>query len=394
MFRINKCISTINVYLLIIVLISFFSPPKQCIGKNNSKIEKKIVKILEDFDAIGLSVVVVKDGKICYHQAFGYNPDYSDVSLRKPISCNDLYYLASVSKTFVGTAIMQLVERGLISLDDDVNNYLDFSVRNPSYPNMPITIKMLLCHHSSLKKDADYETFDTINPLYNEKYKYCYNDYKPGSALTYSNLGFVILGAVIEKVSGLRFDHYIRRYILKPLNLYGSYNMADLDSSRFVRSFWYDHKESKYVEQYMTYRNDHEMMDKYVLGYSTPALRPAGGMVMSSIDLAKYMIMHINKGKYRRGKRILKEQSENLLWQKQGDTVFGLSFVHFLTTIPGVDLIGMTGGARGIHSAMLFQPEEKYGFVVICNGCTSKSADGSEMNKLIIRELYNTLIVN
>jgi CubicO group peptidase (beta-lactamase class C family) len=387
--------SAIDKHLLNIVMISFIVCfPQRCLGKVNEILEKKIIKILADFDAIGLSVVVVKDGKIYYHQTFGYNPDYSDTIQKKTIRKENLYYLASVSKTFVGTAIMRLVEKGALSLDDDVNKYLDFCVRNPYFPEEPITIKMLLCHHSSLRKDVDYDNFDKINPKYNKQYKSFYNDYKPGSALEYSNLGFVILGAVIEKVSGLRFDHFINKYILKPLNLYGSYNVADLDSGLFVRTYSYSHKHSKFVKQDNTYYNDQKLMDQYVLGYSTPALKPAGGMVISALDLAKYMILHINKGKYKRHKRLLKEDSEKQLWQKQGNSGFGLSFVHFLTTIPGVDLIGMTGGAKGIHSAMLFQPEGKYGFVVICNGCKAKSADGSEMNKSIIRELYKSFIAN
>ena len=375
-----------------ILCLSCFSE-KRLYSKYDS-LNTRIVGIMNDFKAVGLSVVVVKDNKIVYQHAYGYNPNYNKEEARNPIKKDNLYYLASVSKTFVGTAIMQLVEKGFLSLDDDVNNHLDFIVRNPYFPDIPITIKMLLCHHSSLKNGADYDSFDKIRPQFNKDYKSFYNNYKPGSQLAYSNLGFVLLGAVIEKVSGLRFDQYIMKNIIKPLKLYGSYNMSDLDSNLFVRTYWYSHVSKRFYKQEMTYRNDQEQMSHYVPGYSTPALRPADGMVISPDDLAKYMLMHMNKGKYKHYKRILKEESEEQLWQKQGNSVFGLSFVHFLTTIPGADLIGMTGGARGIHSSMLFQPEGKYGFVVICNGCTAKPADGSEMNKLIIRELYNTLIVN
>ena len=380
-----------------VIIASMLSICVLCISKKqlsytNEDIDIQIANIMKDYSAIGLSVVVVKNGRIVFQKAYGYNPDYSDESKRKPIKSNNLFYIASVSKTFVGTAIMQLVERGKLSLDDDVNNYLDFSVRNPNFPNVPITIRMLLCHHSSLKKDMDYDSFDKLLTKANENNKFFYNNYQPGSALSYSNLGYVILGAVIEKVSGLRFDRYINKNILRPLKLYGSYNMADLDSNRFVRTYWYNPNDAKFIKQFTTYSNNQAMMEHYVLGYSTPAFRPADGMVISSGDLAKYMIMHINKGKNGHKKRILKEKSEDTMWQKNGKTVHGFSFFHSSNLIPGNDMIGMTGGARGIHSIMFFQPEKKFGFVVICNGCAAKSADGSEMNKLIIRELYNTFV--
>jgi CubicO group peptidase (beta-lactamase class C family) len=357
----------------------------------HGNISGQIDSLRKVYDNIGLSVVVVKDGEIVYSDNFGYNPNPSDPTKGVPIRKKDLFYIASVSKTFVGTAIMQLVERGQLSLEDDVNKYFDFNVRNPNFPKAPITIRMLLSHRSSIKKNVDYDDFDKLNPSLNKDYLQFWNDYMPGSALDYSNLGYVILGAVIEKVSGMRFDDYIQRNILRPLRLRGGYDVGKLGNARFVYPSRYrvDH----YVVQKQAYSKDSEKKSQYVLGYSTPILNPAGGMKISAIDLAKYMVMHMNMGMGRRKTRVLTEESEMKMWERQEGTAHGLSFVHFTKVIPGEDLVGMNGANHGIHSSMYFHPEKKYGFVVICNGCNSKTYADSGLNDEVIRMLYNSIII-
>lgn len=280
---------------------------------------------------------------------------------------------------------MQLVEKKKISLDDDVNKYLDYSVRNPKFPQTPITIKMLLCHRSGLKRSSPYSGnfIDVLIDGKKDKLEKLFEEFHPGDGFSYSNMGFDILGAVIEKATGIRFDEYVDNNILKPLKIYGGYDISRLDTSRFVRT--YSYKDGKFRKLSTVYSK--EVIKDYKLGYSINKLWPAGGMVISAHDLAVYMIAHMNKGKLKGKKRILTKRSEEILWERQAGTGFGLSFVHAVNTIPNVDLVGMTGGARGIHSLMMFSPEKRIGFVIICNGCTSKSADGIEMNKRVMSEL-------
>ena len=379
--------------LVLIILLSFlgiFSGTEKKCFVQKKEIRKQIETIRENYGNIGLSVVVVKNNRIVYSDNFGYNPDPSDPSQGKPIRKNDLYYIASISKTFVGTAIMQLVEEGKLSLEDDVNHYLGFSLRNPSFPDTPITIRMLLSHRSSLKKGADYDDFDKINPEKADDLYAFFNDYPPGKKADYSNLGFVILGAVVEKVTGMRFDDYVQKHVLKPLGLCGGYDVTKLDDSRFVHSCRY--KDDGFVVQKKAFADKATRPNQYILGYSTPTLSPAGGLKISATDLSKYMMMHINKGKFRWRKRVVAKESEEQMWKGQNKTTYGLSFVHFLKVIPGEDLVGMNGAAYGIHSSMYFHPEKKYGFVVICNGCNSKTYADSGLNNEIIRMLYDSII--
>ena len=81
------------------------------------------------------------------------------------------------------------------------------------------------------------------------------------------------------------------------------------------------------------------------------------------------------------------------MWQPQGsDRKYGFAFSCYDKVVKGVELYGMTGGSHGIHSLFFFNPDEKFGLVVICNGCTSKAANGSQMNYKIVRSLYRHII--
>ena len=381
-----------RLFLSILLLAAAFVVVRCQSSKGVDAAHDEIERIRQQYDNIGLAVVVVKDGKIVYADNFGYNPDLEDPTKGTPIRKDDMFYIASVSKTFVGTAIMQLVEQGILSLDDDVNGYLDFSLRNPRFPDVPITIRMLLCHRSSLKKGAVYDDFDKVNPERAGDVSHLFNDYPPGKKADYSNLGFAILGAVVEKVSGLRYDVYVQKNILAPLRLHGGYDVSKLDSTKFVNSCRYDAKKDSFVVQRKAFARKAEKMNQYVLGYSTTALRPASGMILSSTDLASYMMMHMADGKGRHGKRVLKKNSERQMREGQNKTVYGLSFVHFLKVIPGEDLIGMNGAGYGAHSAMFFNPDKKFGFVVICNGCKSKTYADSGLNDDVVRFLYDYFI--
>ncbi len=351
-------------------------------------IEDEISALMAEYHAIGTSVAVVKDGKIVYAKAFGYKNREKSI----PLETTDLFRIASVSKTFLATAVLQLMEKGKLSLDDDVNRYLDFKVRNPNYSDSPITIKMLLCHRSSINDNQGYKAFDKINPDVTSYYAKSYCDYAPDEGYTYCNMNYNILGAVIEKVSGERFDKYIKNHIMKPLQLHGSFNGLELDSVLFVSPYRYRKNQDSLFLIKDVYQPHRQELKNYEMGYSTTVFSPPGGMIISVEDLARYMTMHMYNGKVGQ-KRILKASSEHSMRKVQTEkTQYALSLMHYKLLIPNEDLIGQTGGKHGIHTAMIFHPEKKYGFIVFCNGCKSKSIDGHEMNFEIIRKLYVLLI--
>ncbi|WP_223833646.1 serine hydrolase domain-containing protein [Pedobacter riviphilus] len=206
----------------------------------NEKVEADFKQIMEKFSAVGAAVAVVKDGKIIYTHAFGLK----DLENKKPLTDQDIFRIASISKSFSATSIMQLVEAGKISLDDDFGDLVGFKIRNPKFPDQKITLKMALSHTSGLNDSQGYLNLDVINPDKNPNWAKCYNDYAPGSKFDYCNLNFNLIGAIIEKKSGERFDNYVKKHVLKPLGLYADYCVDSLDSTRFVHLYEY-HADTK-----------------------------------------------------------------------------------------------------------------------------------------------------
>lgn len=377
--------------VIFLFVICFF-----CNDVVGQSLDTEIQKVMKKYHAVGVTAVVVKNNEVIYNHTFGYNPDYSDTTRREPIPTNGIYVIASISKSFVATAIMQLVEKNLLNLDDDVDNFLDFRVRNPQYPDTPITVRMLLNQRSSIN-DKHYGSLSHIDPEKGEKWKECYNDYCPGTKFKYCNFNYNLLGAIIEKVTGQRFFDYIDTNIMNPLGLNASYNLTKINSTMLVRSYKYDKetkgfKKDSYIYNPQYYR---EKLKDYKLGSSTAFFSPSGGVKISAIDLAKYMIMYMNYGEYHE-KRILSKESVLEMWKPQGEdespdsyfTQYGLSFSRWSKIVDGESFVGITGGAHGVHSAMYFNPEKKYGLIVICNGCTSDI----KMKDSVVKVLYKYLI--
>jgi CubicO group peptidase (beta-lactamase class C family) len=352
------------------------------------KVEADIQQIMQQYNMVGLSVAVVKKDAIVYANSFGQK----DTESQTPLANNDLFRIASISKSFTATSLMQLAEAGKLSLDDDVGKLVGFRVRNPNYPEKVITLRMLLSHTSSINDSKGYFTLDAIDPAKNPDWAKCYNSYEPGTSYEYCNLNFNMAGTILEKVSGERFDQYVKHHILDPLGLYGGYNVSSLDSSLFVTLYAYDPDSGRFSPSPAAYAPRRKEIRSYAMGYSTPVFSPTGGMKISATDLAKYMAMHLNKGKYK-DTRIISKKSAKQMQAKIADNGYGLALTTTDKLIPGKVLTGHTGSAYGLYSAMFFQPKGKYGFVVITNGCSAPDSD--EYNKALvatINSLYRNLI--
>lgn len=328
-------------------------------------LDADIQKIMQKHDVVGLSVVVVKDGEIIYTNAFGLK----DLESETPLSENDIFRIASISKSFSATSIMQLVEAKKVSLNDDISGLVGFKVRNPRYPDKVITLKMVLSHTSSVNDSQGYFNFDVINPATNKDWAKCYNDYPPGGGYEYCNLNYNMVGAVIERLSGERFDEYVRNHILRPLGLYGGYNIDSLDSRLFTTLYAYNDSTSAFEPSPMAYAPRTEVISNYVMGYTTPVFSPTGGMKISAPHLAKYMMMHMHNGTLNGVTIISKKSAKTMQKPVAIEERYGLALEKFDDVIPGETLTGHTGNAYGLYSAMLFQPRRKFGFVVITNGC-------------------------
>lgn len=332
---------------------------------------QRLTQLMQDYPVMGLSVAVVKEGKVVHTQALGWKEEG-----KERLETTDLFRIASISKSFTATALLQLVEKKVISLDDDVSDLIGFRIRNPKFPDTVITLRMLLSHTSSINDQQGYFTLDAIHPEKNASWQGVYNAYAPGKGYEYCNLNFNLAGAILEKYSGVRFDAYIQENILTPLGLYGGYDVDQLDKSRLATLYTYQRDSVEFTASPAAYVSKSEELKTYVPGYSTPIFSPTGGMKISAPDLAKYLLLHMNYGKVGTTRIISTANAKAMQTPLSTDENYGLALWKTDVLLPGVELVGHTGSAYGLYSALFFNPTEKYGFVVISNGCDPTEEEG------------------
>lgn len=388
----------ISKFLLAMAAAVMMLPSCNTAPTREQRTDEALKAVMEEFKTVGLAVAVVKDGEFLYNKSFGYK----DLENQIPLQNGDVVRIASTSKSFVATGIMQLVEKGLLSLDDDVSDLIGFKVRNPHFPDTPITLRMILSHTASINDNGEnYFTLDHINPAVNGDCADAYFTYGPGEGYNYSNLGMNLAGTILEKISGVRFDNYIRDNIIKPLGLYGGHNVDSLDASRFALIYHLD-ENGEYAVSDGPYKSRADEMPNYVLGYSAPIFSPTGGVKMSVEDLAKYVMMHMNFGELN-GVRIISEESSKIMQTAvpftKGDAIntycLGLGEFPYQTdepkyNVPGNYLIGHSAGSYGLSGIMLWSNSDKWGMVAMANGLTN--IPGKSFLQTIATAVYHACV--
>jgi CubicO group peptidase (beta-lactamase class C family) len=162
----------------------------------------------------------------------------ADVAAGRKLSADDPVRVASVSKLVVALGVMRLVERGQLDLDEDVSRQLGWTLRNPRFPDAPITLRLLLSHRSSLTDAAGYYATPLDGQL-----RATFNDprawdaeHAPGRYYRYTNLNFPVVAAVMERATGERFDRLMQRLVLKPLGLQACFNWDSCDAATAARA--------------------------------------------------------------------------------------------------------------------------------------------------------------
>jgi len=279
--------------------------------------EQYVNRLLEIADMPGFAVGIINKDRSIETYMFGETKINTD----NPPTKNTVFLAASLTKTVTATAILQLWEQGKIDLDDDINDYLPFPVRHPDYPNIPITIKMLLTHtggftnilwrtflyFSFFHYPIDwYEFYLTPgNPFYHADN---WNDYPPGEGIYYTSLGYDLLGYIVEQVSAIPFEDYCNQYIFEPLHMHNT--SLRLNEIKFDQlTTFYIHLLGIYVPiPYYEVHND-----------------GSGGMYTTVEDTCHFLKMHMQLESYQ-GTEIL-----------QPETVKKMHTVQF-PTLPSYDI--------------------------------------------------------
>ncbi len=326
----------------------------------------------------GFCVIMFDANHIIYQHGFGF----ADLANKRPYTVDTVQPIGSISKTLIGMALMKGVERGWFKLDDDVNTILPFPVRNPQFPDRPITLRQLATHTSGIvDRDSVYAAAyvpGDRNPLrigaFLEDYfgkdgktysKRNFAATAPGSAFAYSNIGATLAAYVVELKAGESYADFTRKTFLQPLGM--------------TRSGWTDAETGA----------DHAILyDEKLKPYPTYSLMtyPDGGLRTSCTDLAR-LVAEVLKG--RAGKdgvltasdaAILlspeftagampagisaKEPNQGIFWQYRREGTIG----HF-------------GGDPGVTTFMGIDPKTNVGRIVLMNlgGDDALRAYGAEL---------------
>jgi CubicO group peptidase (beta-lactamase class C family) len=314
----------------------------------------------------GLSACAINNGDIIWSGNYGY----ADIDQNIEPKDSTLFYLASVSKTFIGVALMQLWEQGLFNLDDDINQYLPWEVHNPYYPDSIITFRMLMSHTSAILDNMDLWYvlvswgYDYPMPLgeYLRNYltpngDYYYPDinfgnYVPGTVYNYSNAGAGLAAFLVERINpdSLSFEDYCQEHIFGPLGMNNSsWFLANLDLNDIAVSYYWDGY--SYVSR---------------LQCGIP-LYPAGQLRTSTDQLVRFLIAFMQHGQIG-GTRILDSTTVDLMTTIQSGGFYGLFW--YWNMLGTRSVWGHEGGFFGSRTYMYYCREENTGVIVLTNGQT------------------------
>lgn len=370
-----------------------------------------------------LSVAAIHNGQVGYRAAFGSRFIGKTAAENQPANADTLYRIASISKLVTSVAVMRLVEEGKFDLDRDISQYLGYTLRNPHFPNDPITARMLMSHTSSLRDAGGYywesklALKDALLPggsLYGKGDMWA-KTAKPGAFFSYANLPWGVLGGVMEAATGERFDLLMKRVLFDPLGIRGGFNPAAFSPAELANVATLYRKRSEVagkevwdaagpwvaqVDDYSKLAPVPRADASYVPGRNGTSFGPQGAARMSVNGLSALMLMLINNGLHE-GRAFLKsstvDQMLSTQWRTNEKTgasangeageeggkdlfnAWGLGVQLFidksgagsgdrLVESGGFTAAGHLGDAWGLTSAFVFDRKTKSGMIFLHGG--------------------------
>jgi CubicO group peptidase (beta-lactamase class C family) len=319
---------------------------------------------------VGSSFYFIRDGRTVIADHLGEQ----DADAHVPVDAQTIYHWASITKTMTGIAIMQLRDRGLLTLDDPIVRYVPelSAVHNRFGDTGAITLRQLMSHSAGFGgatwpwRDHDWQPFEPKSwAQLAAMLPYTEVKFKPGTRFSYSNPGIVYLGQVIERLSGEDYEVYVDKHILKPLGMYASY--FDRTPPHLL-----PHRSHSYYIQ-----NGTRVAAPFDV--DTGVTVSNGGLNAPLPDMARYVAFLIGDPKRQADyDLVLKRSSLEEMWRPQiaaGDdftqgrmaetTQSGLSF--FIDTVSGVRFVGHNGDQNGFRAYLSLCPDQRAGSLLAFN---------------------------
>jgi CubicO group peptidase (beta-lactamase class C family) len=316
---------------------------------------------IKDHEIPGFVMAVVADGKVVYTLTRGVR----SVGGTEPLTARSLFHMASVTKPFVGTAVMQLVEQGKVDLDQPIQRYLPyFHLKDPRAAS--ITVRQMLSHTSGMPDVDDYEWEKAVaDEGALERYVRSLSDREliaaPGERFSYSNMAYEVLGHLIAKVSGETFEGYVKAHILAPLGMKDSTVFRPEANPQLTTS-------------------PHVLGDRLTVIVSPvyPYNRmhaPSSTLHSNIVDMSRWAMANLRRGELD-GQRILKASTYDVMWKPTGDEKRPVAISWFQGERGGHRTISHGGGDTGYRSQVMLFPDDGMAVVIMLN---SDAVPGSEL---------------
>lgn len=326
-------------------------------------LDRYIEKGLNDWQLPGLSIVIVKDGKVVWMKGYGV----TNITTKEKVNENTLFFIASNTKLFTGTALAQLDFQQKLSLNDKITKYYpEYKLYEKTSTDL-VSIKDMLCHrigtktfqgdftfwNSELTRDEIMKRMQYLKPVnpFRQDFGYC-------------NSCFMTAGQIIPKVTGRQWEDYIMDSILKPLGMNNSYTRSNGIEKR-VKNMATPYTTS-FTETIKEVPFDH-----------WDNLGPAASIVSNVNDLSHWLLFQLDSGRYN-GKQVMpwpvlqKTRDVNILTGSRKSSIYPVHFRGYGLGVFAADYNGRqvywhTGGAGGMVSNVCFVPEERLGIAILTN---------------------------
>lgn len=355
-------------------------------GEAYSYSQENADAVCKKYGAVNVQAAVLENGKIIATYTYGY----ADKSKKTPVTDSGKIRVASLSKLLTFSVCMALCDAGVLDLDADISKYMGFTVRNPSYPEDAITLRMLMTHTASIRDGTSFNTSlsnssaTAMKTLLTGSSNY-YSWIRPGSVTVYSNFGAAIVGSVCEMVTQKRFSELADTYIIDPLGMDAAYVAADLADPVFL---------NLYSGGYLSWSADSYKKAAFHTTLGQTCHLVQGNLLCSASDYAKLMALLLNGGRTQDGKQLLTQKSVNEMLKIQfADNNESIGFGTYIldTLFDGIHSYTHTGSAYGFYGAYAMDKEYKNGVVVLTSG-GSYSIDSNTQIYSICKELICELM--
>jgi len=355
-----------NIVLSIFIMLFVLAQTMMFSQMSSKQVDSLVETALKKFGVAGASVGIVKDGKIIHSKGYGV----ISINTGEPVTKNTAFAIASNTKAFTATALAMLVEEGKLSWDDNVISYIPEFKMYDSYVTENFNIKDLLSHRSGLAEGVgDLMSFpDGSNFTFDDVVK-CFQFFKETSSFRtkfdYNNLMYLVAGELMERVSKMSWEQFIKTRILLPLEMNNSY--TSLSQVKEKESYAFSHL------------NENDSL-RVIESFEENINGAAGGLYSSIEDMCKWMQVHLSKGKYGQNLEHQLFSQESLMDMWTINTVLntknnsrynyhfaGYGLGWFLNDLLGNMSVMHTGGIPGMLSKVWLIPDLNFGIVILTN---------------------------